>query len=42
MPNNEKKFCLQIIRDVNKDGEFLTLAIDNSQVKTFTFCDFKS
>ena len=42
MPNDEKKFCLQIIRDVNKDGEFLTLAIDNSQVKTFTFRDFKT
>ena len=42
MPNDEKKFCLQIIRDVNKDGEFLTLAIDNSQVQTFTFRDFKT
>ena len=42
MPNDEKNFCLQIIRDVNKDGEFLTLAIDNSQVKTFTFRDFKT
>ena len=30
MPNDEKKFCLQIIRDVNKDREFLALAIDNS------------
>ena len=42
IPNDEKKFCIQIIKDVNKDGEFLTLAIDNSQVQTFTFRDFKT
>ena len=40
--NNDKKFCLQIIKDINKDNEYLTIAVDNLDVKTYTFQDFKS
>ena len=40
--SNGKKYCLQIIKDVNKDNEYLTIAIDNSNLKTFTFKDFIS
>ena len=39
---NDKKYCLQIIKDVNKDNEYLTIAVDNSNLKTFTFKDFIS
>ena len=39
---NDKKYCLQIIRDVNKDNEYLTIAVDNLNLKTFTFNNFIS
>jgi hypothetical protein len=37
---NDQKLCLQIIKDINKDDEFLTITAENSDVKTFTFKDF--
>ena len=39
---NDKKYCLQIIRDINKDNEYLTIAVDNLNLKTFTFNNFIS
>ena len=39
---NDKKYYLQIIRDINKVDEYLTIAGDNSNLKTFTFKDFIS
>ena len=39
---NDKKFCIQIIKDLNKDDEFLTIAVDNLDLKTFTFHDFET
>ena len=39
---NDKKFCLQIIKDLNNDNEFLTLAVDNLDLKKFTFKNFIS
>ena len=40
---NDKKFCIQIIKDLNKDYEYLTIAVDdNSDLKTYTFHDFNS
>ena len=39
---NDKKYCIQIIKDLNKDDEFLTIAIDNYDVKTFTFRDLNA
>ena len=38
---NDKKYCIQVIKDLNKDDEYLTIAIDNHDLKTFTFRDFK-
>ena len=40
--NNENKFCIQIIKDLNKDNEFLTITVNNMQLKTFSFKDFNS
>jgi hypothetical protein len=40
--NNDQKCCLQIIKDLNKDDEYLTITVNNSDVKTFTFHDFKT
>ena len=39
---NDKKYCIQIIKDLNKDDEFLTIAIDDYDVKTFTFRDLNA
>ena len=39
---DDKKYCLQIIKDLNKDDEYLTIAVDNTNVKTYTFLDLKS
>ena len=38
----DKKFCIQIIKDLNKDDEYLTIAVDNLDLKTYTFRDFNS
>jgi hypothetical protein len=38
--NNDQKFCLQIIKDINKDDEYLTIIVNNSDVKTLPFQDF--
>ena len=40
--SNDKKYCLQIIKDLNKDNEFLTIAVDHLNLKTFAFKDFIS
>ena len=37
-----KKFCLRIIKDLYKDNEFLTISVDNLDLKTFTFSSFKT
>ena len=39
---NDRKYCLQIIKDINKDDEFLTIVVDNSMLDTFTFKEFSS
>ena len=39
---NDKKYCIQVIKDVNKDNEYLTIAVDNSDVKSFTFRDLNT
>jgi hypothetical protein len=38
--NNDQKFYLQIIKDINKDDEYLTVVVNNSDVKTLPFRDF--
>ena len=38
----DKKFCIQIIKDVNKDDEYLTIVVDNTNLKTFTFRDLNT
>ena len=42
MGYDDKKFCIQIIKDLNKDDEYLTITVDNFDLKTYTFRDFKS
>ena len=39
---NEMKFCLQVIKDVNNDNEYLTIAVDNTQLSQYKFNDFES
>ena len=39
---NELKYCLQIIKDVNNDNEYLTITVDNNQLSEFKFKDFES
>ena len=38
----EQKFCIQIIKDVNKFDEFLTITINNNFLSKFSFKEFKS
>ena len=39
---NDKKYCIQVIKDVNKDNEYLTIAVDNTDVKSFAFRDLNT
>ena len=41
--NDDKKCCIQIIKDLNKDDEYLTITVDDFDfLKTYTFRDFKT
>ena len=43
MSNDDKKCCIQIIKDLNKDDEYLTITVDDFDfLKTYTFRDFKT
>ena len=38
---NELKYCLQIIKDVNNDNEYLTITVDNMQLSKYKFKDLE-
>ena len=41
--NNDKKFCMQIIKDdLNSNNEYLIITVDNLDLKIYNFSDFNS